>query len=385
MTDSLKLPCIAISQGNGRRLFAFGMDGKKLPLVAQVSRLTRSSEDLIAGYQRPEVMSHISEIRNYLESKDPILPNGIVVAFDSTVEYTPSNTLQTGAADGEQGYLRIPVPPAGEPRPGWIVDGQQRAAALRDANVESFPVFVLAFTTDRVEEQREQFILVNSTKPLPKGLIYELLPGTDVSLSSQLQRKRFPAYLLERLNFDSRSPLHRSIKTPTSPNGFIQDNSILRMLGNSINDGALCRLAGGDDNGTATEEMLDCLFSFWRSVAKVFPDDWGLPPRKSRLAHGVGIISLGYLMDAMYDRHRQSGQPWEQVFTRELGIISSVCSWRAGFWDFGPGQQRKWSDLQNTPKDIQMLANYLMIRYRVTSGNPLLRSPEVSVRPAPVA
>ena len=32
------------------------------------------------------------------------------------------------------------------------------------------------------KEQTEQFILVNSTKPLPKGLIYELLPGTEATL-----------------------------------------------------------------------------------------------------------------------------------------------------------------------------------------------------------
>lgn len=364
MSDYLNIPCIAIDQGKDRRLYAFGMDGKKLPLIAQVSRLTRGSEDIIAGYQRPEVMSHISEIRNYLETENPMLPNGIVVAFDSSVKYTAANSTNGRNNECVHGHLRIPVLPMGDPRPGWIVDGQQRAAALRDAKVASFPVFILAFTTDRIEEQREQFILVNSTKPLPKGLIYELLPGTDVELSSQLQRKKFPAYLLERLNFDSRSPLHRSIKTPTSPNGFIQDNSILRMLGNSLNDGALCRITNRSDEHDSTESMLTCLFSFWRAVIATFPDDWGLPPRKSRLTHGVGIISLGYLMDAIFDRHRQNDKGWDDTFSRELKAISPICSWRMGFWDFGPGQQRKWNELQNTSKDIQLLANYLMIKYR---------------------
>ena len=102
-------------------------------------------------------------------------------------------------------------------KPGWIVDGQQRSAALRDARLDVFPVFVTGFVTDNVAEQREQFILVNSTKPLPKGLIYELLPGTEVQLSTHLERRRFPAYLLERLNYDSRSPLHLAVQTPTNP------------------------------------------------------------------------------------------------------------------------------------------------------------------------
>jgi DGQHR domain-containing protein len=60
---------------------------------------------------------------------------------------------------------------------GWIVDGQQRCVAIRDARVDSFRVCVTAFITESDEEQRSEFILVHSAKPLPKGLIYELLEG----------------------------------------------------------------------------------------------------------------------------------------------------------------------------------------------------------------
>src|SRR5205823_1121328 len=200
----------------------------------------------------------------------------IVVAFDSRVEFRPLNGKRTGEGPWH-GHILIPKePPSDGIKPGWIVDGQQRSAALRDARLGAFAVFVTGFVTDNVAEQRKQFILVNSTKPLPKGLIYELLPGTDVQLSSHLQRRRFPAYLLERLNYDSRSPLHLAIQTPTNPfldlgartrrgfqtpksqknedgknasgsegkakiQGFIKDNSILRMLENSLHDGALYR------------------------------------------------------------------------------------------------------------------------------------------------
>ena len=47
-------------------------------------------------------------------------------------------------------------------RPGWIVDGQQRIAAIRAAHIDSFPICVVAFITGDEQEQREQFILVNS-------------------------------------------------------------------------------------------------------------------------------------------------------------------------------------------------------------------------------
>jgi DGQHR domain-containing protein len=105
--------------------------------------------------------------------------------------------------------------------------------------VEQFPIFINAFITEEVAEQRAQFILVNSTKPLPKGLIHELLPSTEAPLPLALHKKRLPALLLERLNYDGDSPLRGRIRTPTSGGGTIKDNSILKMLENSISDGAL--------------------------------------------------------------------------------------------------------------------------------------------------
>jgi DGQHR domain-containing protein len=378
----LELPALAMRQAAAHELYGFAVDGKKLHDIAQVSRLGRSQSESIVGYQRPEVISHIAEIRNYLESPDAILPNSIVVAFDSRVTFRPLDDLPSSQTS-VHGHLLIPMA-NGDPRglPGWIVDGQQRAAAIRDANIDRFPVFVIAFITDSVAEQREQFILVNSTKPLPKGLIYELLPSTDMQLSTNLQRKRFPAYLLERLNFDSGSPLHRAIQTPTTPfldprsgsgkkgpkpsqlQGFIKDNSVLRMLENSLNDGALYRFKQRGDGQMDTDGMLQLLFNFWDAVRTVFPESWNLPPAKSRLTHGVGVMSMGYLMDAITDRFRNNGTPTHEQFAGDLMPLKPLCSWTSGYWDFGPGAQRKWNEIQNTSKDIQMVANYLLIKYK---------------------
>src|SRR5204862_5948244 len=119
--------------------------------------------------------------------------------------------------------------------PGWVVDGQQRSAAIRDADIDSFPVYVTAFITDSVAEQRSQFILVNSTKPLPKGLIHELLPSTPAEdLPVALLKRRYPALLLDRLNYDADSPLRGKIRTPTTVTGTIKDNSVLKALSASL-------------------------------------------------------------------------------------------------------------------------------------------------------
>src|SRR5262245_11869495 len=295
-----------------------------------------------------------------------MIPNAVVIAFDSRVQFerTPGGNAEVGYA--RPGTLVIPVDPAvlEDEKPGFIVDGQQRLAAIRDAECTSFPTCVTAFIADDVREQTEQFILVNSTKPLPKGLIYELLPSTAGVLPTLLEKRRLPAYLLERLNRDSGSPLRHRIQTPTTPDGVIRDNSILRMLENSLNDGVLFRFRGADDTSSDVQSMLSVLAAFWGAVQKVFADAWGLPPRRSRLMHGAGVITLGLLMDAIADRYRALGIAGQAEFAADLEKLRHVCRWTDGYWDFGPGQQRKWNEIQNTSKDIELLANYLLVQYK---------------------
>jgi hypothetical protein len=80
--------------------------------------------------------------------------------------------------------------------------------------------------------------------------------------------------------------------------------------------------------------------------------------------HGAGIVSLGFLMDAIADRYRNVGIPTEKHFHKDLRRLRDICRWTEGFWDFGPGQQRKWNELQNTSKDINLLTNFLQVQYR---------------------
>jgi len=361
MKRSIRLPCIAIHQGENRRLFTFAIDGKELHSIAQVSRLGRGEDFGLLGYQRPEVQSHIAEIRTYLESTNPLLPNAIVIAFDKGVKFHPAGKKSGISQAGE---IEIPVFDDEHERVGWIVDGQQRSAALRDARLSSFPVFVTAFLTDSESDQREQFILVNSTKPLPKGLIYELLPETEAVLSRALEQRRIPSMLLNRLNHHLSSPFRLIIKTPTAPEGYIQDNSVLRMIGTSLHDGALYRIALTTPEQERFDTMIDCLSLFWRSVAEAFPEAWALPPRRSRLSHGVGITSLGHVMDAAYDRHLRTGQPLESCFEQSISVIRPLCAWTSGYWDFGGGMNRKWDEVQNTTKDCHMVASFLLLKLR---------------------
>jgi len=358
------LPALEVHQGPTRILYSFAVDGKKLPLFSTISRIHRNDDADVAGYQRPEALSHISSIRRYLESDEPIIPNALVIAFDKRVSFERTTP---GVRHGEvcPGTLIIPLDDGeDEDKPGWIVDGQQRSAAIRDARIKAFPICVTAFITDSDAEQRSQFILVNSTKPLPKGLIHELLPTTTGTLPPTLQLRRFPATLLNRLNYDRDSPLRQMIHTPTNPEGVIKDNSILRMIESSISDGALYRFRNRINGEGDVDEMLNLLKSFWSAVKLTFPDAWNQPPRRSRLMHGVGIVSMGFVMDAIVDHSPRAEPPTLHIFASELGRLVDVCHWTNGTWEFDDGLQRRWNDLQNIPRDIQLLTNHLLTEYR---------------------
>ena len=359
---TLSLPALEVRQGTDRRLYSFAVDGKSPHEFCTVSRVSRHNGQGLHGYQRPEVVSHITQIREYLESENPLLPNAIVVAFDETVKFRP-HAGRSSSACSRTGTLEIPInsDTPDEQKPGWIVDGQQRAAALRDARVESFPVCVVGFVADGLEEQRQQFILVNATKPLPKGLIYELLPATEGKLPLALQKRQYPALLSERLNYNDDSPLNGMIRTPTNGSGLIADNSVLKMLENSLTDGVLYCY---DD----VEEQLHVLKSYWSAVATVFPEAWGKPPRQSRLMHGAGFVAMGFLMDTIADRHRRKGSLSQRVFGKDLEPLKDICRWTEGHWEFGPDDVLKWNELQNVPRHIQMLSNHLLFQFRLMVG-----------------
>lgn len=290
-----------------------------------------------------------------------MIPNALVIAFDSRVRFEPLATdLAVDTTHARHGLLTIPLDE--DDRPGFIVDGQQRTAAIRDADVDHFPMPVTAFVTDSDDEQRTQFILVNSTKPLPVGLIHELLPTTVGRLPRQLERRRAPAMLLERLNLDPDSPFRGLIKTVTNPGGVIRDNSVLRMLENSVENGVLYEYRDPRTGQIESEPAVGVLFDYWEAVARVFPEAWGpdVTPRKSRLVHGAGIVAMGLLMDTIVARRRRADHG---TFYRDLRAIEPACAWTHGFWQFDVDDHRPWNALQNTAKDAELLKNHLRRAY----------------------
>lgn len=357
----LRLPALRIRQGT-QFIYIFGVDGKRIHDFATVSRVHRDDITL-QGYQRPEVLSHITAIRRYLESDGAMLPNAIVVAFDERVKFVASGT-GSPVDYVSAGELVIPIDESlpEDQKPAWLVDGQQRSAAIRDADLAEFGIAAVGFIARGEAEQRSQFILVNNTKPLPKGLIHELLPSTSGHLPTAYARKQLPAEVMARLNFGDRAagaPFAGRISTPTMADGYIKDNSVLKMIENSLYDGALYQYRDPEDGSGDIDQMVLHLNYFWTIVQLAFPNAWELPPTKSRLTHGAGIQAMGYVMDALTD-----GVPTAELAGINLGAavghLGEHCAWTSGTWDFGEDQFRRWNGIQNTPNDVKVLTSHLL-------------------------
>ena len=374
----IRLPALKIRQGE-QAIFAFGVDGKRIHEFTTVSRVHRDDTEL-QGYQRPEVLSHIRAIRRYLESDGAMLPNAVVLAFDERVSFEAS-TDRSALDYVTAGELVIPVDESlpDDQKPAWLVDGQQRSAAIRDADLAEFAVAAVGFIAHGEAEQRSQFILVNNTKPLPKGLIHELLPDTEGHLPTAYAKKQLPARVLSALNFGTvRSlpidadvqelretllkegqPFATRIATPTMANGYIKDNSVLKMIENSLYDGALYQYRDPIDGTGDVDQMLLHLNYFWTVVAVTFPDAWNRPPTKSRLTHGAGIQAMGYVMDQFTDGVPAAELPGLNLEKR-IASLRPHCAWTSGTWDFGADLTRRWNGIQNTPNDVRLLTSHLL-------------------------
>jgi DGQHR domain-containing protein len=235
-----------------------------------------------------------------------------------------------------------------------VVDGQQRLSALNMIPEKNFKVFVSALLCKDDAELRRQFVLINNTRPLPKSLIYELLPTVE-GLPHRFSSRSFAAALASRLNYDPTSSLKGMINQHTNPSGIISDNAIQKVVMNSLHDGILREFMRSKEG---PEKSFQLISEFYRAVSLVFRDAWdGHKPKTSRLVHGAGIVAMGYVMELL--ALNLGSRTWED-FQIGLAPIVGKAAWTSGTWDFGQGDQRVWNSIQNTPSDASALAHYLM-------------------------
>jgi DGQHR domain-containing protein len=180
----LRVPAIEVRQSPGRLLYSFAVDGKQIPSFATISRIRRNGTEL-QGYQRPEVLSHIAEIRTYLESDSPMVPNAVVVAFDH--EWCLNLRTTNGLLQYARAVRRIPLTRHCATKRSQVSSSTVSSTG-RSARPTSHRLICVIFVTNDITAD-EQFILVNSTA-VAEGLIYEP-PPIQIGASDTAGR-RFP-------------------------------------------------------------------------------------------------------------------------------------------------------------------------------------------------
>jgi len=295
-----------------------------------------------------------------------LFPNAITLAFSSEVRFIQSRGPKPPGltTSTQSGILSIPVRNEGE-RVGWIVDGQQRSLALAQSKNNSLPVPVVAFVSNNLQLNREQFILMNKARPLPGRLINELLPETgDVLLPRELAARRIPSELCNYLAREKQSPFYgliRRLSDSGKGGAVVIDTAIVKMIRNSINSplGALAPYKAAGDQKADLQTMFQTLCNYWSAVKAAFPEAWGLPPTKSRLMHSAGIEAMGILMDKVLARH--TGKRAEkQSIKSDLEKLAPHCAWTEGSWEI---LNIDWNEIQNNPKHIRALSDVLVRLY----------------------
>lgn len=360
----LHRPAVRILQSAAHPVYQFALTASELFRIADISRISRDAEGTLAGYQRPECKRHVDDICDYLNGDRVIFPNALILALSSKVQFRPYGKKKPGAVP-QLGSLRIPVPRPFDPKPAWIVDGQQRALALSRSSRQDLWIPVNGFVADETDVQRDQFIRINNTKPLPRGLIDELLPTTVTRLPRDHETRRIPALVCAELNRREDSPFQGLIASNAraSP-AMVAHSSIVQMLRDSLSSPSGC-LFGFRNVATGEvlfDELMAVLITYWTAVRNVFPDAWAKPPAQSRLMHGAGIRAMGRLMDKVMPSVDLRATGAVHEVENMLTPLVSVCRWTSGVWE-GIGNL-PWDEVQNVARHIRLLSDLVVSTYQ---------------------
>lgn len=335
-------------QSPRHQVLSFPAEAADVLRFATIERVGRDEKGQLSGFQRPQIAAHIREIHDYLESEAAVLPNPIVIAFTSgvRVQEGPGCTCTVEIVVGDDGP------------PGQVVDGQQRLMALSQLGQgKEFEVFVSALVCEDEAELRRQFVLINNTRPLPKSLVYELLPHVEGGLPKRLSDRALAADLAARLNWEKGSPLEGKVHQHTNPGGVVNDTALQKVVLNSLSGGGAMRDLSRRQNGT--DLCYRVLAEYFWAVQVTFPRAaWDRHTAKtSRLVHGAGIIAMGHVMDLLY---QVDGADACDGFRKGLACLTECTAWTQGEWDFGGGDVRHWQAVQNTSRDIAALSQHLV-------------------------
>lgn len=343
-------------QAEGNEVLSIAATPEQILSFAQIERVGREEDGRLRGFQRHQISGHIKEIRDYLVRDDALLPNAVIIAFTDGVKVT----------EIDDNMVEVEIRVKGDEKPGFVVDGQQRLTALSALRKPGFQVFASLLLCKDYNQLRQQFVLINNTRPLPKALIYELLPTVE-GLPERFSSRSFAASLVDRLNFTKGSSLRGEIRQHTNPVGVISDIAVQKLIMNSASDGAMREFIR---SGDLESKSYDLVNAFFAAVREVFGPEWvGMTPKTSRLRHGAGIVAMGFVMEVLYSSLNATETP---DFIPALRNLKPHTAWTSGQWHLSDVDVRPWNGIQNTSTDIDLLCNFLVRTVRRDLRGPRL-------------
>ena len=200
-TGSFSAEAIQIRQGE-LEMFVFGAKPSILLKVGYVSRRASGKPN---AYQRILNRDRIAKLSKFLSSRDALLPNAIIIAFDSEPNVQNEIKYDNGKLSFPRTYCYA-----------WIIDGQHRVfgflnttfAEMDDDDSEQvFELPVVAFRKLDPVVQNRTFVSINYNQ---KKIDPTLLCDLATALHDMQNELTWPSLLVEELN--SLLPLKDQVK-----------------------------------------------------------------------------------------------------------------------------------------------------------------------------
>ena len=298
-------PAIAVTLNVPTSFYAFSLSASKLRKIAYVSVRTRNNPE--EGIERNLSQRRCKNIGIYVQSKDALFPNSIVIALEDTARFEP-------AGSGQCGTIYVPL----EPSQALILDGQHRLYGFDHAKGKDMDLLVVAFLNIPSEMKAHIFRMINGEqKPVSRSLVYDLL-DLDTSTAS-FEEERAHA-LVKELDRDERSPFYRDIQmTGKRKEGFISQASLITYLKPYLRkNGLFKRPEYSAFNG---QHALLC--DYFKAVQDTFPSDWANPSSILSKTSGINAFFrlLSHLVPIIQDDKKQ---PDYKEFRTRLQILSDL-------------------------------------------------------------
>ena len=219
---------------------------------------------------------------------------------------------------------------------------------------------------DDIEIQRDQFLRVNNTRPLPRGLITELLPEVSTPLPANLEAKKIPSAICELLNSNEHSPFYNDPARLTFERQQ-EERDYIRHVDHCDSSGSISHLLDvffriGTSQLVRQTSMVSGRSS-WRTGPRLKPRFRRRGGnRLARVAYARCRASLNGKADGSRNVILDPRSPHVLGHVKhELQVIAPVCRWTSGRWaELGDLQ---WNEIQNVPRHIRMLSSFLIRAY----------------------